>query len=247
MGRSADLNQCSKTKSEAEEWKRIEIELFNKVDIGLTFSYDEKKYLEKLNLECQIEQIPLFLYEQASSNVADVPEFADRSDFMFVGGFNHSPNTEGVLWFLEQVFPMVVKQLPEVKFHIIGSKMPDEVRQFNSKNVVIHGFVTDEELNTLYSNVRVNILPLLHGAGVKGKLVESLYLGTPVVSTSIGLEGVGSTKLLPASDQADSFSKRLIELLSDPVCWSKQQKNQYLLFSDEFLIDKKRIKLNTVF
>jgi len=223
LGRAAEIKGCQQTKSEADDWEIKELALFNKSDVGLTFSHDEKAYLEQLGLDCEIEQIPLFLYDD-QPDLNEVPSFDQRADFMFVGGFNHTPNAEGVLWFLKNVFPLVLEQLPEVKFHIIGSKMPDEIKAFESDNVVIHGFVSDEELNAMYHKVKVNILPLLHGAGVKGKLVESLYYGTPVVSTSIGLEGINASLYgLNGVDTAVEFSETLSLLLKVEGAWQASQ------------------------
>jgi GT2 family glycosyltransferase len=247
MQRSAELTGCNRTRIEAASWKVKELELFNKSDIGLTFSHDEKIYLESLNLKCSIEQIPLFIYEEPKDSLP-FANFKGRNDFMFVGGFNHSPNAEGVLWFINEVLPLVRMQIPDVKFHIIGSDMPDEIKSFESEYIINHGYLLDKELKAIYSTVKVNILPLLHGAGVKGKLVESLYYGTPFVSTSIGLEGLNTTKYkFESYDDATLFCDEIVSLLNNEEYWHSHRNRQKEIFSDQFLITKVSDKLLKVF
>ena len=245
LGRSAKINGCTQTQLEADKWKNKELTLFNKSDLGLTFSYDEKAYLKELDLDCKVEQVPLFLYDHKQLQNKS-PEFSKRDDFMFVGGFNHTPNAEGVLWFLEKVFPIVLKSLPDLKFHIIGSKMPDRIRQFESGNVIIHGFISDSELERMYNQVKVNILPLLHGAGVKGKLVESLYFGTPIVSTSIGIEGIGEASVKGYDDPIE-FANELVNLLVDESSWTALLQAQKEVFTREFYLPNVRNRLLDVF
>ncbi len=247
MGRFAELNQCEETKRSASEWKEKELAIFDQVDVGLTFSHDEKSYLQQQQIGCQVEQVPLFLYPR-TYQYSEQNSFEQRQDFMFVGGFNHAPNKEGVLWFLKEVWPHVQSQSPNTKFHIVGSKMPDSIKAFESENVVIHGFVSDQELEKLYQQVRVNVLPLLHGAGVKGKLVESFYFGTPVVSTSIGLEGVNAQDHgLEGYNCPHAFAEQLLKLLSSDTDWLAQKQQQQVLFNRAFRTSEVSAHLLNVF
>lgn len=139
-------------------------------------------------------------------------------------------------------------QSPSSKFHIIGSKMPDSIKAFESENVVIHGFVSDQELEKLYQQVRVNVLPLLHGAGVKGKLVESFYFGTPVVSTVIGLEGVNAQDHgLEGYNCPHAFAEQLLKLLSSDTDWLAQKQQQQVLFNRAFRTSEVSAHLLNVF
>ncbi|QBF81854.1 glycosyltransferase [Shewanella maritima] len=234
LARAAEISSCEKTKQEAQHWKGVELDIFDSVDVGLTFSHDEKAYLDALNLKSDIQQVPLFVYDKPSSPDSQLP-FAKRQDLLFVGGFGHAPNEEGVLWFLESVWPFVQQRLPDICFHIVGSKMPDAIKAYGSDTVIIHGFVSDEELATLYRKVSVNILPLLHGAGVKGKLVESLFYGTPVVSTAIGLEGINAADYgLVASNTPQKFADQVAKLVMNEQDWQRQMSQQQQLFIDNF-------------
>ena len=245
LQRASAITGCKNTLRLANEWEEKELTLFNKSDIGLTFSYDEKAYLNRLGLNCKVEQIPLFLYDNYEPSLST---FKERQDIMFVGGFNHSPNAEGVLWFLDKVFPLVLKQLPEVKFHIIGSEMPDSITCFESDNVIVYGYVSDSELKAIYGQVKVNVVPLLHGAGVKGKLVESLFYGTPFVATSVGLEGMNAAEYgFEFYDDEMHFCNEVVLLLNDENYWHKHVNKQNELFSHEFLTSKVSDKLSNIF
>ncbi|MDG3088645.1 glycosyltransferase [Vibrio hannami] len=245
--RAAEVDDCDETREKAKEWYEKELALFDSVDVGLTFSMDEKHYLEEQGLSCAIEQIPLFLYDKPMIKDC-IPNFNERSDFMFVGGFNHSPNSDGVLWFLNEVFPQVLEVIPDIKFHIIGSKMPDSIKKFESENVVIHGYVSDQALEQLYRTVKVNIVPLRHGAGVKGKLIESFYFGTPTVSTAVGVEGIDAERFgLIGFDKPDTFACELINLLSEEKSWVQHQTKQSQLFEQSFLTSSQAERLKSVF
>jgi glycosyltransferase involved in cell wall biosynthesis len=245
VARAAEFQKDSTLQKEAAEWKEKELALFNSVDVGLSFSCSEVDYLKGLDVESSVHQIPLFLYEGVEVNS---PDFKQRQDFMFVGSFGHKPNAEGVYWFLKNVMPIAVEALPTLVFHIVGSNMPDEIKQLVNENVQVHGHMTDAELSELYRSVKVNILPLQHGAGVKGKLVESMQLGTPVVSTSIGLEGVDADRLLPlAADTPEDFAAALLKLMTEEAAWNKTKNILTEVFIDNFVIASNSQKLLRIF
>ena len=137
---------------------------------------------------------------------------------MFVGGFAHPPNADAVLWFAKEIFPLVRRELPDVRFLVAGSKVTDEIRALETpeSGIVIKGFVTDEELAEMYATTKLVAVPLRYGAGVKGKILEALYNGAAVVTTSIGAEGIPFVDTaLEICDEAESFAGKLTELYTD--------------------------------
>ena len=104
-------------------------------------------------------------------------DFKNRQDLLFIGGFNHPPNLDGLMWFVKEVYPIVTSNLEEVRLHVVGSNMPQHVKELASKNIVIEGYMDDVDLMTLYEKVRLSIVPLRYGAGVKGKVLEALKKG----------------------------------------------------------------------
>ncbi len=218
---------------EAMRLEKIEKDIFNSVDIGLTFSHDEKLILDSYSLKAEIRQVPLYLYDNI--NEQNTFDFQEREGLLFVGGFNHKPNEEGVNWFLQEIYPRVIEKLPASTFYIVGSNIPKSISDLTSKNIVVSGFVSDSELSRLYRKVKVCILPLLHGAGVKGKLVEAMQYKTPVVSTTIGIEGINARLYeICGYDSPDDFLQELIQLLTDENYWLDAQNAFIKAYSSEF-------------
>ena len=122
---------------------------------------------------------------------------------MFIGGFGHRPNVDAVKWLANEIMPALVKKLPDIRVYILGSNPPEEVKQLATENLLIKGFVTDEELQEYYQNCRISIVPLRYGAGIKGKVIEAMRFGTPVMTTSVGAEGIkGAESILDIADDA---------------------------------------------
>ncbi len=209
--REYDLYKSDQCLDEVQHWKNIEAELFRKTDVSLTFSCDEQKIIHEKFPGTKCSQIPLFIYDKLEKAENS---FTRRKHLMYVGGFGHPPNIDAVSWFLENVFPRVVKRIPDIKFYVVGSKPPKSI--LASKNVIVTGFVTEEELVDLYRRIRLVVVPLRYGAGVKGKIVEAIYHNVPIVTTSVGAEGFrDADKILSIADTPEGFSQEIIELYSD--------------------------------
>ncbi len=113
-----------------------------------------------------------------------------QNGICFLGGYNHLPNTQAVIWFVENVMPKVVAIDPSIHFNIYGSNFPDDLKnKFKEfKNINVVGFV--ESLDTIFKNNRLFVAPLLSGAGVKGKVLEALSYGMPCILSSVAAEGI---------------------------------------------------------
>jgi glycosyltransferase involved in cell wall biosynthesis len=141
-----------------------------------------------------------------------------------VGGFSHLPNQDAVLWFLNEVYPLMAGKLPKLRVTIAGNAPTDEIKSKSSKQVVITGRVSEEELHSLYNKAKVIVAPLRIGAGVKGKVVESLRMGVPVVTTSIGVQGLpGYEDAISVADDPTDFAKAVLDLLQDEALWQRRR------------------------
>ena len=115
-------------------------------------------------------------------------------------------------WFLDKIFPEVYRRT-KAPFYIVGSKAPEEIMQIKTEGVIVKGFVSEEELQQLYESCRIAVVPLRYGAGVKGKVVEALYYGIPVVTTSVGAEGIAGIEAMAAvKDQEEELIQIISEL-----------------------------------
>lgn len=197
----------------ADAWKLQEAELIKKSDTVLTLSSLEKEIMEKEFGHTAIEIMPIFFYDRFKDPVIN---FDDRADLLFVGGFNHKPNVDGVIWFVKEVFPLIGKHLKNVRFIIAGSLPPKEVTKLASNRVVVKGYVSDEELGKLYKTTKLVVIPLRYGAGVKGKTAETIYQGIPFVATRFGIEGlIDIAEVTDSRETAQEFADRIVMLYND--------------------------------
>jgi GT2 family glycosyltransferase/ubiquinone/menaquinone biosynthesis C-methylase UbiE/predicted nucleic acid-binding Zn-ribbon protein len=217
--RNFEIDKNPELLKSSDEWKKIEFDLFSKADVIHTVGSFEQEVVSKEFPEKIVRNIPLYIFDKVKNNVEDLER---RADLLFVGGFNHKPNLDGVKWFTQEVYPIVKKKLPHVKLYIVGSNPPDEIITLQKNDIIVTGFVSDEELERYYRNCRIVVVPLRFGAGVKGKVVEALYNQVPVVTTSIGAEGLpGIGDVVKISDQPDDFAANIIELYLNDESWTK--------------------------
>jgi glycosyltransferase involved in cell wall biosynthesis len=141
-----------------------------------------------------------------------------------VGGFWHKPNTDAVLWFVRDIWPILRRQNPGLRFCIAGSNPSDPVRELDGRDgIEVLGFVPD--LTPFFDRARVFVAPLRFGAGMKGKVGQSMMSGLPVVATAIGAEGLGAEDgehLLVAETPA-AFAAQVMTLLDDDAAWTRIQ------------------------
>lgn len=203
----------------AEEWKKTEFTLFEQADVIHVVGSFEQKVLQEQFPGKPVRNIPLFPYEKQYNE--GVFQYQERKDLLFVGGFNHTPNYDGITWFINDIFPQIMKAIPEIRLYIVGSNPPEDLKAMQSKSIIVTGYVSDEELEDYYKKSRIIVVPLRYGAGVKGKVVEALYYQVPLVTTSIGSEGLVNTEdVMMVADDSEQFANSVIQLYEDETQWS---------------------------
>lgn len=139
----------------------------------------------------------------------------DREGIMFIGGYGHAPNVDAVKWFSAEIFPYIDRKL-DISFSIVGSGMPPEIASLKNEKIKTIGYVTDDELEEIYRKIKIVVIPLRFGAGIKGKVIEAMFHGIPVLSTTVGMEGIPHiTKANLIADDAETFRKVLEDIYSD--------------------------------
>ena len=114
------------------------------------------------------------------------------------------------------IFPLIRKRNSSIQFYIAGSNAQHEITTLDGNGVVVKGFVSESELKELYASCRIVVVPLRYGAGVKGKVLEALYNGVPVVTTSVGAEGInGIDKIAMIQDTEEGFANTILNLYED--------------------------------
>jgi GT2 family glycosyltransferase/glycosyltransferase involved in cell wall biosynthesis len=236
--REAALTRDEGTRKRAAEMEKLELGLGAACDAMVVVSTEETRILKKKLPGGRVALISMIHDIQPV-----IASYDSRHDCLFVGGFEHTPNVDAMLWFASEIMPRVVEKLPDVRLHIIGSKMPDNIRSLASKNIVTHGYV--ERIESFLESCLVSVAPLRFGAGVKGKITQSLSWGLPVVSTSIGAEGMHLThdQNVLVADQAEAFAKHIIQLHRDRERWARLSKNGLQTIQKYFSFEAAKVNL----
>ena len=191
--------------------ERIENKIFSTVDVIHVVGNYEYKILKEKYPNKTITNIPLYAYENQHKTINK--NFSKRNGLIFVGAFGHPPNDDGILWFSKEIYPKIIENFPDMILYIVSTRIPQKIRQLESKNIKIIGHLSDENLNRLYQKCRIAIAPLRFGAGVKGKIIEAAYNEIPMVTTSIGGEGIDYSKgAFIMEDNPDKFAQIIIKL-----------------------------------
>jgi GT2 family glycosyltransferase/SAM-dependent methyltransferase len=163
---------------------------------------------------------PIFAYgsKELVRSRAYLPGVAAKrgGQIVFVGGFNHPPNRDGVIWFANEVLPIVREKIPNATLDIIGSNAPRDVMELAGSAVRVRGFISDAELERAYRDSDVVVAPLRFGAGVKGKVIEAMSQAVPVATTSFGAQGISEPEQkLFLGDDVQGLARAVIEALED--------------------------------
>jgi O-antigen biosynthesis protein len=196
--------------------EREELALISQADITLVVSPIERELLRGRLPDADVRVV---------SNIHEIPGsrggFGQRRDILFIGSFSHPPNTDGVLWFCREIFPLVMAMESQATFLVVGSDPPAEILAYASERIRVLGYVPDVE--AMLATCRLTVAPLRYGAGVKGKVNQSLAHGVPVVATSQGAEGmflVDEESILIA-DKPQDFAAAVLRLYREPALWQR--------------------------
>ncbi|MEO1039953.1 MAG: glycosyltransferase [Pseudomonadota bacterium] len=213
--REAELSGDPAMRAAAEQTRQRELAVMRAADLVLTHSTAERDILADALPGEPVMHLPLI--HDPEPTPAD---FAERAGIGFIGGFGHPPNADAVDWFLTAVWPKVRAALPDARFVLAGSKMPDRYTALDGKDgIEVLGFV--ERLEDFFNRVRLTVAPLRFGAGAKGKVAASLAMAAPCVATPIAAEGMGleAGRDIAVAESAEALAEALVELYSDEARW----------------------------
>jgi glycosyltransferase involved in cell wall biosynthesis/GT2 family glycosyltransferase len=194
---------------------RQELAVAAQADVTLVVSPTEKELLERHSPGLRVEVLSN-IHEVYGSRTA----WAERAGILFVGGFNHPPNTDAVLYFVEDILPMVRESLGDVPVYIVGSHPTPQVQSVASAQVHVTGYV--EDLSYYFDRCRISVAPLRYGAGVKGKVNMSMSYGVPVVASSMAVEGMHLRHGVDVfvADTPRGFADCVVRVYRQPELWA---------------------------
>ena len=213
-----------------------EIASILRCDLSLIISEFEMNLLvEKFRIEKDILfYLPMFGVTKPSKKT-----FSERKNFISIGNFLHEPNWQTVLK-LKKLWPKIRKKLPDAEMHIYGAYASDKAKQLHTEKekFLIKGRA--ETVEEVFSKTKVLLAPIPFGAGIKGKLLESMRYGLPNITSTIGAEGMHGNMEWNGfiADNDEDFVEKAAELYTDENLWYKVQQAGYQLLEKRFNKEK---------
>ncbi|MGL4858865.1 MAG: glycosyltransferase, partial [Enterobacteriaceae bacterium] len=195
-----------------------ELELIDRCDLSILLSQEELYIIRELRSEASLAVLPVVFKQIPGASKS----YEQRRDILFIGSFAHQPNVDAVLYFAKTIFPIIRREIIDIRFKVVGANPPKSIRHLaNIPGIDLIGFVDD--LVPLFADIRLSIAPLRYGAGIKGKIGTSLCYGVPCVATPIAAEGMGLTtgKNIVIAETPEQFARDLCEAYLDGELWQR--------------------------
>lgn len=193
-------------------FRNFEMELLSKVDAVIAISENDLQTILKLSTPLHYVAIPFGI---DPAHYPQQEEGVDNSLF-FIGALDWIPNQQGLIWFLEKVWPELKTSYPEISFHVAGRNAPLWlIDRLETQKIEFHGEIDDAV--KFLSKYQIQVVPLFSGSGIRIKILEGMAMGKAIVATSKAIEGIGITrdKELMIADDAGAFVLKIKYLLSD--------------------------------
>ena len=230
--RKAELN--SKPTSKNDELELREFASIYRSDLSLIISTYEVEYLTKKGiLNSQLLYLP---FMEDSVEGINFNKMEEREHFITIGSFLHDPNVDGIRYLKQSIWPLIRKKMPTVEMHIYGSYLNSKVEQLTNlrEGFIIKGWT--EEVSEVMQSAKVCLSPLRFGAGLKGKFIDAMKNGTPIVTTAIGAEGMSKKEAWPGyiADDPNEIANKAIKLYSEKNIWLEKQRLGIQVIDSEF-------------
>ena len=162
----------------------------------------------------------------------------NRKDFVFIGNYRRAPNWDAVQILAKHLWPIIRKELPQAKCRIYGAYTPEKAQQFHNpkQGLLISGWAKDAQATI--QEARVHLAPLRFGAGLKGKIFDSLRVGTPCVGSDMAWEGISTdvtAHSLQTLNDYEDFAAQAIVLYEDEDKWLTEQVKGQQILENEFV------------
>lgn len=212
--RGAELSGLLVDRERAADYTARELECYRQADLVAAITEDDRRGLRELAPELEIELLPM------TAEVGDPGGgFETRDGFVFLGNFDNLANRDGARWFLDEVWPRLRRRLPGARLYLAGNAIPEEYGR--GPGVVVLGHVPD--VGQAMAARRVFVSPIRFGTGIKTKNLSALCSGIPLVTTTVGAEGMGLVEGEHARivDDPEAFARAAAELHQDRARWER--------------------------
>eukprot|EP01130_Rhizamoeba_saxonica_P006610 TRINITY_DN2628_c0_g1_i1.p1 TRINITY_DN2628_c0_g1~~TRINITY_DN2628_c0_g1_i1.p1 ORF type:complete len:455 (-),score=79.89 TRINITY_DN2628_c0_g1_i1:698-2062(-) len=180
-----------------------------------------------------------FFYPTKDFNT--IKPFQNRKNFYMIGNFRHPPNKDGLNWLHQKIWPRIRELIPDAEVHVYGAYPDKESMNLTNKEngFIVKGPIPHQHLYKRIEKYRVNLAPLRFGAGIKGKISDGWHMGTPVVTTSVGAEGMNYKNLFGGmiADQPDEFAKQAAIVYNNEDNWVSHSLDARKIMQNKFSKD----------
>jgi len=214
ISRQAALHADSEKAAWADQLREYELGLMQSVDLTVVVSSYEQKLLHAIQ-----PTVPVKVLSNIHAPHGRQLPFCARSALLYVGNFEHEPNLDAARWLVNELMPVLRGQLQGIRLHIVGHASDEVLGHLASVDVIVHGYVAD--LAPMLGSVKLAVVPLRYGAGVKGKINLAMSYGVPVVTTAIGAEGMNLQNRRDAmiAEGAEKFASAIVEAYTNEPLW----------------------------
>ncbi|MBI4688134.1 MAG: glycosyltransferase [Nitrospirae bacterium] len=239
----ANLTQKEGDYTDAMLMKSRELAIYKKADVLIAVTEDDKKALQKENQDFCIEVIPNI------HTIAEDKAVLRRkgADLIFIGTFHHEPNVDAMLYFVNDIWTIVKRAIPQARLKIVGTSPTTEIQALASDSIEVTGYV-ENTLPYLQAS-SISIAPLRFGAGMKGKIGEAMAAGLPVVTTTTGAEGMGLTHGIDVliADTPDDFAACISSLIRNDSLYADIVSKGLQFMRDNYSDEAVRVRVKEVF
>jgi len=202
--------------------KKRELEFLLAADASIVISSYELELLRKTLPEAtSIYHVP-----QCRTFIGTNQPFEARNGFVFIGSA-HQPNIDAIRYFQSEIHPLLVKQLPDYRFNIIGLELLESLsvetdgELLTNPNISFLGYI--ENVTPIFDRSIAMVVPLRFGSGIKGKVIQAIQHSLPCITTDIGIEGLDlpSQSCVCIANKPEEFVRQIVALSTDQQFWSK--------------------------
>ena len=224
--------------------KSYEFKMYESANLVLTLTKEGKEELLRYNPKLKIQVVPHGVNVDYFNLNERKPE---KNSMMFLGNFGHLPNADGIIYFCKDIFPLIREKIPNAILYIVGKNPTQEIKNFAEKDkVIVTGFV--KSVKPYFDLSMISIVPVRLGGGFRGKALEAMACGLPLVSTTLGAEGIhgknGEHFLL--ADNPEDYAEKICQVLSDENLYQKLSANGRKLMEDLYSWQKGVKKLEEI-
>jgi polysaccharide biosynthesis protein PslH len=222
------------------KWEKYYWRLCDKL---IVMSEDDKNFIAKKisspeKIEVVSNGVDAQWFDQKSHELPEIPTI------LSVGTFKWLPNIEAVNFLVKKVWPIIVKKIENVQLLIVGNEPTKEITAYHEKDPKINVIGRIPDIRDAFKKAHLLVAPVFSGKGTRYKILEAMASGTPVVATTIAVEGLGvehGTHVL-TSNSAEGIAKLAVEVINNKVLWKKLSINGRKFVSKNYdwqLISKK--------